>query len=327
MTAVLDSATDASDSGADALPATASWARRAGAFAIDVLLPIAVLATLASVAWTAPLRGPLWWVFVGAAAVVFVAMAVNRWLGPALKGWSVGRATVGIAVRTRSAASPGMVRLIVRDVAHLLDTATVFIGWLWPFWDRRGRTFADLLLRTEVHAVEPARRDMRRVAAVVLIAAAVSCAAAIALSYLMVYRPQRAVDAARAQIAEQGPKIVEQVLSFKKETLQQDFSRAQQLTTDSYRQRIIAEQQAITQAGPTSNEYFAVSSAVLPMPEPTARSASMLVALQGQRGTDPKDLKFITATLRVDFEKSREGQWRIANLTVLKRPAMNAPGQ
>ncbi len=53
----------------------------------------------------------------------------------------------------------------------------------------------------------------------------------------------------------------------------------------------------------------------------------MLIAMQGQRGTDPKDLKFITATLRVDFEKSDDGQWKVANLIVLKKPQMNVPGQ
>jgi Mce-associated membrane protein len=63
------------------------------------------------------------------------------------------------------------------------------------------------------------------------------------------------------------------------------------------------------------------------MPEPTPTTASMLVALQGQRGTNPNDLKFITATVRVDFQKSAQGQWQIANLTVLKRPVMNAAGQ
>ena len=67
-----------------------------------------------------------------------------------------------------------------------------------------------------------------------------------------------------------------------------------------------------------------MSSAVL---SASANQAAMLVAMQGQRGTDPKDLKFITATLRVDFEKSGDGQWKVANLIVLKRPLMNVPGQ
>jgi len=59
----------------------------------------------------------------------------------------------------------GFVRLMIRDFAHLLDTAALFIGWLWPLWDSRNRTFADLLLRTEVHRVDRPARDMRRFAA------------------------------------------------------------------------------------------------------------------------------------------------------------------
>ncbi len=53
----------------------------------------------------------------------------------------------------------------------------------------------------------------------------------------------------------------------------------------------------------------------------------MLMAMQGQRGTNPDDLRFITATVRVDFDKSADGQWRVANLTVLKKPQMNQAGQ
>ena len=91
-----------------------------------------------------------------------------------------------------------------------------------------------------------------------------------------------------------------------------------------YRDQLIAQQQIVQQAGGTSNEYWAVSSAVL---SASANQAAMLIAMQGQRGTDPKDLKFITATLRVDFEKSAEGQWKVANLIVLKKPQMNVAGQ
>ncbi len=83
----------------------------------------------------------------------------------------------------------------------------------------------------------------------------------------------------------------------------------------------------VQQAGATSNEYWAVSSAVLTNPPVTPDRASMLMAMQGQRGDDPKDLKFITATVRVDFVRSDDGQWRVANLTVLKKPQMNQAGQ
>jgi Mce-associated membrane protein len=326
VTAVLDTsnASDAPATDEASGPRLASWPARAGAFAVDVLLGVAVIATMTVSAWSAPWLGWLWWVFVVAAAAAFVAIAVNRLLLPTITGWSLGRALFGIKVHTRDGAPPGVLRLVGRELVHLLDTAALFVGWLWPLWDRRHRTFADLLLRTEVHDVERPQRDMRRPAAAALIVATVLCALAVGLSYLVVYRPERAVDVARAQIAEQGPRIVEQMLSYTSESLQQDFSHAQSLTTDGYRDQLIAQQQIVQQAGATSNEYWAVSSAVL---SASANQTAMLIAMQGQRGTDPKDLKFITATLRVDFEKSDDGQWKVANLIVLKKPQMNVGGQ
>jgi Mce-associated membrane protein len=324
VTAVLDATPDAPTDGSVPAEPPASWHARVGAFAVDVLVGVAVIATMALLALTAPQRGWLWWVFTAAAALTVLLMAVNRLLLPTITGWSLGRALFGIAVRKRDGSPVGVGRLFLRDIAHLLDTAALFIGWLWPLWDRRRRTFADLLLRTEVHTVERPHRDIRRLTAVVLIVATLLCAAGVGLSYLVVYRHERAIDTARQQIAEQGPRIVEQMLSYSKDTLQQDFSHAQSLTTDGYRPQLIAQQQAVQQAGATTNEYWAVSSAVL---SATPNQASMLMAMQGQRGTDPKDLKFITATVRVDFEKSRDGQWRVANLTVLKKPQMNQAGQ
>jgi Mce-associated membrane protein len=327
VTAVLDVTPDASADHSMPAATPASWPARVGAFAVDVLLGVAVLATMELLALNAPLQGWLWWVFTGALALTFVAMAVNRWVMPAITGWSLGRALFGIAVRTPKGAPVGVLRLLIRDVAHLLDTAALLIGWLWPLWDSRRRTFADLLLRTEVHKVERPQRDMHRPTAAVLAAATLLCAAGVGLNYLVVYRHDRAVDTAHAQIIEQGPRIVEQMLSYKVDTLQQDFAHAQSLTTDSYRPQLLAQQQAVQNAGAQSNEYFAVSSAVLPNPPVTPDHASMLVAMQGQRGAGANDLKFITATVRVDFDKSPDGQWRVANLTVLKKPQMNQAGQ
>jgi Mce-associated membrane protein len=263
-------------------------------------------------------------VYTATAVLVLLLMAVNRLVLPWLTGWSLGRAVFGIAVRRPDGSPVGLGRLALRDLAHLLDTAPLVIGWLWPLWDPRRRTFADLLVRTEVHNVDRPQRDARRPAAAALIAATLLCATGVGLGYLVVYRHDRAVDAAHSQIAEQGPRIVEQLLNYDVETLQQDFSHAQSLTTDGYRPQLIAQQQAVLKAGATKNEYFAVSSAVLSV---TQQNASMLVALQGQRGSDPKDVKFITATVRVDFEKSREGQWRVSNLTVLKKPQLSQAGR
>jgi Mce-associated membrane protein len=62
-----------------------------------------------------------------------------------------------------------------------------------------------------------------------------------------------------------------------------------------------------------------VASAVL---SADADRAAMLLAMQGQRGTNPEDLRFITATVRVDFDKARDGKWRVASLSVLKKPIL-----
>ena len=158
----------------------------------------------------------------------------------------------------------GVWRLLARDLAHLLDTAALFVGWLWPLWDRRRRTFADLLLRTEVRRVEPAAARH---------APADRGGACWRLRWCA--RPESRWDiwwctgrSGRStrpalQIAEQGPRIVEQMLSYDKDTLKDDFARAQSLATDGYRPQLVAQQEAVQKAGATTNEYWAVSSAVL----------------------------------------------------------------
>ncbi|VEG51031.1 RDD domain-containing protein [Mycolicibacterium aurum] len=328
MTAVLDTTTGTPPEDATPEVVLASWPARAGALAVDTLPGLGVLATTALLAFTAPADGWERWMFVAAFAVTFLLMAVNRLVLPIVTGWTLGRALFAIAVRIGAdGAAPGVVRLAVRDIAHLLDTASLFIGWLWPLWDRRHRTFADLLARTEVRRVPAPHRDMRRLVAKVLAGAAVACVAAVALGYGVVYRHERAVDTARDQVAVAGPRIVEEMLSYGVDTMPEDFARAQALTTDGYRDQLIAQQQAVQGANPTSNEYWAVNSAVLTNPPVTPDRVSMLLAMQGQRGTNPDDMKFITATVQVEFEKSSDGQWKVANLTVLKRPLMNQAGQ
>ncbi|MBJ7339385.1 RDD family protein [Mycolicibacterium sp.] len=324
MTALLDEDTDLATS-EDAAPRLASWQARAGAIAVDVLPGVAVIATMAVLAYTTAAGGWLWWVFMGILAVALLATFVNRWLLPSVTGWTVGRAVTGIRVTTANGESAGSLRLLARDLAHLLDTAALFVGWLWPLWDKRNRTFADLLVRTEVRVVDPIdapRRNVRRIAGGVLIAAAVVSAAGGGLGYLQVYRQDRALEQARTEIAEQGPRIVEQLLSYGTKSVADDFARAQALATDGYRPQLIQQQQAVQKSGVTDNEYWAVSSAVL---SATTDRAAVLLALQGQRGSDPNSLKFITATVRADFEKSN-GRWQVAVLTVLKKPLTGQNG-
>lgn len=319
MTALLEDDTQLLTAD-DAAVRYASWRARAGAIALDVLPGIAVIATMASLAVTTAVGGWLWWVFTATAAAAALATLVNRVVLPSLIGATMGRAVVGIRVTSPNGEAVGSLRLLGRDIAHLLDTAALFVGWLWPLWDARHRTFADLSLRTEVRVVVADTGSpgpsVRRIAGCVLVAAAVLCAAGGGLGYLQVYRHDRAIEQTRTQIAEQGPRIVEQLLSYGSQTVADDFARAQTLATDGYRPLLVAQQQAVRKSGVTDNEYWAVSSAVL---SATTDKAAMLLALQGQRGSDPAKLRFITATVRADFEKSGD-HWRVAVLTVLKKP-------
>ena len=321
MTAVLEH--DAELQAADAAPRYASWPRRAAAIALDVLPGVAVVTTMALLGITAPAWGLLWWVFTVTAVLAALATVVNRVVLPPLIGWTMGRAVVGIRVASSTGEAVGSLRLLGRELAHLLDTAALFVGWVWPLWDKRNRTFSDLLLRTDVRVVEAAVeaeanpiRDVRRIAGCVMVAAALLGAAGGGLSYLQVYRHDQAIVQARAQIAEQGPRIVEELLSYGTQSVGDDFARAQGLATDAYRPLLIAQQESVRKSGISDNEYWAVSSAVL---SASTDKAAMLLALQGQRGSDPAKLKFITATVRADFEKSGD-HWRVAVLTVLKKP-------
>jgi Mce-associated membrane protein len=299
----------------------ASWQARAAALLIDFAPGTAVIVTMALLAVTADRGSWVWWVFTGTAVLAALATLANRTLAPTLTGWTLGRAVCGIRAVTRTGTSVSAPRLLLRDLAHLLDTAAVLLGWLWPLWDARHRTFADLLARTEVRVVDPPQRDVRRRAGVVFVVAALVCAAGSGLAYQQIYRHDQAIDQARSQIAEQGPRIVEKMLSYGASTVKDDFANAQALSTDAYRPQLIAQQEAVEKSGVVSNEYWAVSSAVL---NNTATTASMLLALQGQRGDNATDLRFITATVRVDFVKVGDDRWNVENLTVLKRPAMNA---
>ncbi|MGB5150928.1 MAG: RDD family protein [Mycobacterium sp.] len=316
MTAVLD---EMQESQTDVAAVPASWGARAGALGIDVLFGVALIVTLALLAWTAPLMGWLWWVYVVVAVLAGVAMMVNRWVLPTITGWTVGRAVTGIRVLRRDGAAAGTGRLLARDIAHLLDTAAVFLGWLWPLWDRRHRTFADLLLRTEVHRVGEPGRNVRRPVAIGLVSATLLCAVATAAGYLMVYRHDRALGTARTEIAAQGAHIVEQILSYAPDTAKDDFARAQSLASDIYRPQLIQQQEAVQKAPLVSNEYWAVNGVVLEQPALTTNTASMLLAMQGQRGSDPNAMRFISATVRADFVKTGD-QWQVQNLSVLTKP-------
>lgn len=322
MTAAVEETETTSTAEAALRNELARWHFRAAAFAVDFVPGVAVVVTTALVALTMPPRGTWWWVCVSVGGLAILLMAVNRSLLPTITGWSLGRAVFGIRVVRRGGASVGPWRLLLRDLAHLLDTVSVLVGWLWPLWDSRRRTFADLLLRSEVRGVERVQRPsaVRRLTAGVMLTAALLCVEGAAVDYVMVYLHERAIDQARAQIATQGPKIVKEMLSYDPKTLQNDFDHARSLATDKYREQLVAQQEAVQKAHPVTNEYWVVNSAVQ---SATPNRATMLLFMQGQRGAPP-DQRYISATVRVTFAKGADAHWRVDDLTVLTKPPQPA---
>lgn len=302
----------------------APWRWRAVALVVDLGPGLAVVTAMALTCLTVPALGVWWWMCGVIAGLIILLMLVNRLLLPAVIGWSLGRANVGIAVVRRDGTAVGPWRLLVRELAHLVDTASLFMGWLWPLWDRRRRTFADLLARTEVRAVEqsapPGR--VRRLTAVTVLTATSLCLIGAATSYTVVYWHERAVKHAYDQLMAQGPKMVVEMLSYDPKTMRDDFARAQSLTTDRYRGQLIKQQEAV-QKHPVLNQYFVTNGAVLRPMAPT--QASMMLFMRGQRGPAAEQ-RLITATVRVSFIKGGNNQWRVDDLTVLMKPAPAAGG-
>ena len=322
MTVVLDG-TDPAELAVDvpAVPPTAGWLPRAGAFAIDVIIPAGVVAVALLILFATNKPSWLFWICLGVIAVVVLAMMVNRLLLPGITGWTVGRSVSGITVvdRTGSPVSPW--RLALREMAHLLDTVSLFVGWLWPLWDSRGRTFADMLSRTEVRPVTAEAPERRRLVGGIIATGAVIALVVAGLGFEEIYRTQKAVDRSRSELSEQGPKIVVEMLSYEVATLKDDFARAQSLAADNYRPQLIAQQQAVEKAGPVDNDYWSTNGAVLAA---SRNDGQMLILLQGQRGAAPKQ-RLITATVRVKFHRSDAGQWQVSDLTVLARPNNGGP--
>ncbi len=286
----------------------APWYLRAAALAVDVLPGLVVIVTMALVALTLssraltmPAHDTWWWVSVGIGGFAILFVGVNRLMLPTITGWSAGRGLVGIAVVRSDGTPAGPWRLLLRDLAHLLDTASALVGWLWPLWDSRQRTFADLLLGTEVKVVEQDRRPqaVRRLIAIMLLAATTLCVGGAAVSYGVVYRYERAVDQTRAQLTTQGPKMVAEMLSLDPKTLHDDFEHALSLTTDKFRPEWVKQQEIVKKWKIVNNQYWVTDSAI---ESATPDHATMLLFMQGQRGLPPED-RYISATVSGEFRQ------------------------
>ena len=122
----------------------ASWLHRVIGRVVDVAAVLAPAALVELLTDSAP-----------AYAVVATALVlVIGWCNGAY-GTSPGKRLVGLRlVRDRDGQLAGGATGVAREVAHLLDTWSLMIGWFFPLWDRKRQTFADKVCGTVVVRVD-----------------------------------------------------------------------------------------------------------------------------------------------------------------------------
>ena len=154
----------------------ASWGRRVAASLIDTLvvlcaqLPyfIGLVVLLDAAPGTNPLRpdpaglesldlGTLLLatgLMLLGSVLALVAFIWNRVIQQGRTGQSVGKSALNIyLVSARTGTPIGAGTSFLREVVHVVD-GLLYLGYLWPLWDRQKQTFADKILGTVVaHAV------------------------------------------------------------------------------------------------------------------------------------------------------------------------------
>ncbi|MDT0166431.1 RDD family protein [Actinotalea sp. AC32] len=140
-------------------PPYASWGRRVAAALLDQVLLTGAAFLLFPVQ---PVEPPTWLgpvlntgtrevagVWTDSAA--YVGLVAVMVIMQAYLGGTPGKLALGIAVlHDRDLRPVGVVRTVLRQVAHVVDALILFIGYLRPLWHRERRTFADSLAATVV---------------------------------------------------------------------------------------------------------------------------------------------------------------------------------
>ncbi|MEP7034872.1 MAG: RDD family protein [Actinomycetota bacterium] len=139
----------------------ASWTQRFGAYVADfaLILPFITLRflfasriSLTTVGDTVVPRqsGGNPTLFALMSLIILVIWLYNRvYLGG--RGQSFGKKTLGLTLVAEASGEPiGMAKAFLRDVAHIVDFAICFVGFLFPLWDRKRQTIADKIMATVV---------------------------------------------------------------------------------------------------------------------------------------------------------------------------------
>jgi uncharacterized RDD family membrane protein YckC len=145
----------------------APWGRRVLALLIDrapsivasVVLMVAYVQALVILAQqgtngsTAPDFSPVLVPLISGVALALAGLGwdiYNRWIVAGRTGQSLGKRVMKISLVSEQTGQPiGPLNAFCRDLVHILDGAA-YVGYLWPLWDDKRQTFADMLMKTAV---------------------------------------------------------------------------------------------------------------------------------------------------------------------------------
>jgi uncharacterized RDD family membrane protein YckC len=127
----------------------ASWGKQVGATLLDavIVIPFVIVAVIFFAIGHG--IGPAIGVIAYIGAIAFGLW--NQVFRQGKTGQTIGKQQLGIKVIREADGQiigPGMT--FVRQLAHVLDSITCYIGYLWPLWDDKRQTFADKVIGTIV---------------------------------------------------------------------------------------------------------------------------------------------------------------------------------
>ncbi|MFE9320686.1 RDD family protein [Nocardia sp. NPDC052278] len=221
--------------------ANASWRARVLAYAIDVICPAATLAAVCLIVLDDP--QDIYAQIGSTVAAVAVAAFVlwNTGYRQGKTGRTIGKLVVGIrTIAAGTVAAPGITRTLLREVAHIVDTVPLLLGWLWPLWDEHGRSFADKLAETRVSAdsapsSSEARPRALRIACTIFVFFAAALVALTGTQYAHDYRSDRDTATIVASAPDIAQNATVALLSYQAATVDKDLASASSKLTGSFK--------------------------------------------------------------------------------------------
>jgi uncharacterized RDD family membrane protein YckC len=136
-------------------PPYAHWGKRVGATLVDGLLfvPFYVVAVVLLAAQGDSNDPAPVWIVLGVLAYVAGGVVTfwNTVWRQGSTGYSLGKQALGIRlVKEATLEAPGKGLTFGRQVAHVADSLSCYVGYLWPLWDEKRQTFADKICSTVV---------------------------------------------------------------------------------------------------------------------------------------------------------------------------------